>query len=428
LEEDELVKREIRECNRRWEIPYKIDIILDIQSLLSSYDGNAGFEGERPFLRLRKLQDDEAIELEPEFLKSNADGGIILESWTVSFEDTTSHEIDLTELYKKVIILNRALYTLMRQIPSWKLVKRARMDRAHVMRPFNLIHRISPLDHRLKSAALSLDFTFPGFEAYEPSSKLDLPLLKTSHGSLRISLQYRSQFVIEFGGYDLLEQTDPRMEAEVGPQSFEEIELDVNKATSPRSLSRRSGSLHRMSRPSSISASPKTVKLGLGASLPRRPTSMGNIILPKDSEESLVSSVPRERAKSFQSVVEIPSASSAGNSMRMSSLFDPSVLVDTAITQFIKQCDNHPFLESLPNQNLPKDLYKRFEVLQEQARLDLEPWISDFRAVESLTAAPLTDSRTMTTSAQTGLPLVREEDAQRLHSSADDELIFPLVH
>lgn len=423
-----MVKREIRECNRRWEIPYKVDIILDIQSLLSFYDGNVAYEGEKPFLRLRKIQDDETVELDHVFLKTNAEGGIILESWTVSFEDTGSHEIDLTELYKKAIILNRALYTLMRQIPSWKLVKRARMDRAHVMRPFNLMHRICPVDHRLKSAALPLDFTFPGFEAYEPSSKLDLPLLKTSHGTLRISLQYRSQFVIEFGGYDLLQPVDPRQDAEVGPQSFEEIELDVNKVTSPRSMSRRSGSLQRMSRPTSISASPKTIKLGLGASLPRRPTSMGNITIPKDSEESLVSYVPRERAKSFQSVVEIPSASSAGNSMRTSSLFDPSVLVDTAITQFIKQCDNHPFLESLPNQNLPRDLSKRFEILQEQVRIDLEPWISDFRAVESLTAAPLADSRIMTSSAQTGLPHVKEEDGEQLHSPADDELIFPLVH
>lgn len=331
---------------------------------------------------------------------------------------------DLPEIYKRVIVLIRSVYATMRLVPASKLVRAVQDRRPYSDSPIGLTlkMRCGQQSHGNDSWE-----AIPGTEHLEQTSRLEMVPVVTAHGTLKISLEHRQQF--EFSLETLGESVGSLKE------SFEEL----GKApVIPK----------RLSQVSSIGSSPSSprLKLGRGASSPRRTMSQPNIaatVVTPASTSTVTSPLPSpvvSRART-SSVLAVGShlARSPPSSITGSSLYvpmSPSVLGDTALTQFMKQCENHPTLESLRVPARDESiLLRRAEKLRDQLSTELELWLSDFRAVESLSAPlPKPKSQDASVYSQAKLPTVspviecqsEDNSIESNNTSEDYHLMFPL--
>lgn len=334
---------------------------------------------------------------------------------------------DLPEIYKRVIVLMRSVYATMRLVPTSKLVRAVQDRRPYTDSPIGLTLKMKcgQQSHGTDSWE-----AIPGTEHLEQTSRLELAPVITAHGTLKICLEHRQQF--EFSLETLGESVGSLKE------SFEEL---GKVPVIPK----------RLSQVSSIGSSPSSPRLRLGrgaASSPRRTMSQPNIpaailATAPASTSTVTSPLPSpggSRART-SSVLAIGShlAKSPPSSITGSSLYvpmSPSVLGDTALTQFMKQCENHPTLESLRVPARDESiLLRRAEKLRDQLSTELELWLSDFRAVESLSAPlPRPKSQDASVYSQTKLPTVspviecqsEDNSIESSNTSEDYHLMFPL--
>lgn len=329
-----------------------------------------------------------------------------------------------------MIVLIRSVYSTMRLVPASKLVRAVNDRRLYTDSPIGLA-----LNMRLGGANQEHVWAvIPGTEHLEQTSQLDFAPVLTAHGTLKISLEHRQQFEFALERQELGESVASLRE------SFEELGR-------PPAIPKRLSQVSSIgSSPSSQAVSSPKLRLGRGASSPKRTMSQPNIAAPgltTTASTSMVTSPlpsPGARRARTSSVLAVGSTliNSPSTSVTGSSLYvpmSPSVLGDTAITQFMKQCENHPTLESL---RIPARhesiLLRRTENLRDQLANELELWLSDFRAVESL-SAPLSKPKSQDASvySQNKLPTVspviecqNEDNSIESNASEDYHLMFPL--
>lgn len=293
------------------------------------------------------------------------DGVLLLERWTIKLDENRKGEEgpELSELYKRIIVIIRCVHLMTRQLTTHCLLNQIKRLGPYRKAPFSLrLHYNSPSPTEWQS--------IKGTEHLEPYGSISLQPIMTAHGKLSISVQYRNQISFQLGeGFESIASLR---------ESFE----DIQKMTSPRTST--------SSRATSFGSSPLvSPKASLG-----RGQRVSQSIIPK----SLPSSSMGRRRNTFPDLpvpahdVDVRPAvlfqSPKGRLLATS----PAGSEETTITQFMKQCENRPFLESLmkskmQNTNLESELRKKISQLQESFSENIEMWLSDFRAAESLSGA-----------------------------------------
>lgn len=310
--------------------------------------------------------------------------------------------VDLAELYKNVIILLRAVFTVQRQMPLNNLVRWIKKN------PYSAIQPQIEIEFKTGDEEVPPDLWTPieGTELFEQTKKVSFKTISTAHGLLLIELEYKHQIKFD-------------LEKSSSVESFE----DISSKKSPTIISGLSPS------PRSVKVPAAPAKLGLGALSPHQSTNRS-----VQSQRSYSTSHVSPQVDIFE---RRPRTLSAVLSPTNASAVNPAVMGDTAIVQFMKQCENHPKLESLrlsgkDREALEGNLLRRYENAKEQLA-SLELWIADFKLTETLSKPrSLVESTKLMGTISPVLELEPEQEQQSTGSpstssnSHDNHLIFPL--
>lgn len=321
----------------------------------------------------------------------------------------------------------RSLHTTLRQLPTHSLFRKKKHLGQY--RGLGVL-----IERSMGTAAPSAEpwSALPGMDHFEPSTTLALEPVQLAHGILKLSVQYRQMCKFVYTGSAVPQPASL-------DESFENI-------PSPRLFAIASPPSSLTSRPSSFKSSPETLRLGKGATSPRH----AKIRSYSASQVAASPPVPAAHDSTHRrtsSIIAEPIAISPSARSYATPPVASSILGDTAVAQFMKQCENHPVLESLKAPQAPSSssvysdtsLRKRIERLREHFFSEIDVWLSDFRAVEALSAPARSLESSMVRSKQQTMPPISPvieahsespppllEAGSEPESNASFSLMFPL--
>src|ERR1700733_9630173 len=104
------------------------------------------------------------------------------------------HVNNVAALYQRAIILCRSVYSILRQLPGYRMFQSLRKQKPHIPHPLSMFVRISKGNETsLGDGEIGLEKSILQEGAFEPTSKCVLAPFYTPHGALCVDVTYRNQ-------------------------------------------------------------------------------------------------------------------------------------------------------------------------------------------------------------------------------------------
>lgn len=390
-------------------------------------------------IKIRNLTDGWPMILDSSQLPAD----FLLERWTLSFDSLNHHQSapELSELYKRIIVLMRAIHSTMRQLSGHQFFKSALCLGPYQECPYDLVLNISGDAKKIREWP-----SIPGTEAFEQTAHLPFAPVVTSHGCLKACVEHRANFdfAVVFADADHGSTTLQESFEEISKQTIQSPTVSTRSQHVSLGVSPASPGAHLgMGVPAGSSTkSANVVKLPP----PKRSVSQGDILspfkqvseLPNQFFASPVTSPSSNRRTRTSSILTVESNATSPIPGSLLGAMSTSVLGDSAITQFMKQCENRPALESISKTS--RDIssaesfcLKRLDELADMLESEIEPWLTEFRAVESLSSPVPAQRSKADTSMQSSSklpavsPVIECPTPSDSDTKSDDyHLMFPL--